>query len=468
VGEEQGPWWTQPPTPSPPPATTPDQGADGESRAARFRARVRRMQDAATGEVPTPRGAGPGAPVAHDARDAGPDGGAWQLPQFQPPAPPAPPGAGPATGPMTERYPAASSLASPPQPPGAVPPASPPPAEPGQERVVDLRRYEDPHDPLNGAWSQAPPAAYPAGPGDATERLPRVGGMGAGQGPDDALGVYGTPSRVAPGIPGLTGDADPVGHLRGMPGGRRLPEPVARLLGNLPGRDRLPRLPADGRTVAIVGGVVAVLLVVLVVRLLTGGGDDAPPPVAQTSTGQNAAAAGQPKDFAKVGTAAAVKDLRRAGEARGDVVGAWRWSDENGRNLLATTRERSGANQTLRVIHVARLDKDPKTLRVMIDPGLPGCQSGGGTAGFTKNSVQVRDLDRDGIAEVLVGWFARCGSAAADSTVKLAVLSDGDKYILRGQGVVGSGGSQAPDPAAKSWPKPFLKAATAVFKTLYF
>jgi hypothetical protein len=389
---------------------------------------------------------------------------------------------------MTERYPAASSLASPPQPPGAYPPAAyppgayppgpyppgsapppGPPGAPGEERIVDLRRFEDPHDPLSEAWAEPPPVAYQAGPGDATEQLPRVGEAGHGQGPDDALGVYGTPSRVAPGIPGLSGDADPVGHLRGSPGGRRLPAPVANLLGNLPGRDRLPKkLPADGRTLAIAGGVVAVLLVVLLVRVVTGGGDDAPPPVAQTSTGQNAAAAGQPKDFAKVGAAAAVKDLRRAGEARGDVVGAWRWTDENGRNLLATTRERSGDNQTLRVIHVAGLDKDPKTLRVMIDPGLPGCNGGGGSAGFTKNSVQVRDLDRDGVAEVLVGWFARCGGSGSESTVKLAVLSNGDKYILRGQGVVGSGGSQAPDPAAKSWPKPFLKAAAAEFKTLYF
>jgi len=82
--------------------------------------------------------------------------------------------------------------------------------------------------------------------------------------------------------------------------------------------------------------------------------------------------------------------------------------------------------------------------------------------------VQVRDLDRDGIAEVLVGWFARCGGSGAQTTAKLALLSDGDKYILRGQGVVGGNGSQAPDPAAKSWPKPYLKAATAEFKTLYF
>jgi hypothetical protein len=356
--------------------------------------------------------------------------------------------------------------------------------------VVDLRDLDDPHDPLSGSWSggYGPPGAgredltltperygaYPSGPdgrpatGDSTERLPRVDEVGPGA-HDDALGVYGTPSRVAPGIPGLSGDADPVGHLRRLPGGRRLPQPVADALSRLPGQDKLAALRADSRMLAIVGSLAAVLVVVLLVTLLTGGEDPPPAPTAQAAGGGAAAAsAGSPKDFAKVGAGAAEKDLKRVGQDAGDVVGAWRWSDKNGRNLLATTREKSGANQTLRVVHVARLDGEPKTLRVMTDPGLPGCRGGSGSAGFTKNSVQVRDLDKDSVAEVLVGWFARCGDSDAESTVKLALLSNGEKYILRGQGVVGSGGSQAPEPAAKQWPKSYLKAANAEFKDLYF
>jgi hypothetical protein len=479
VGEEQGPWWTQPPAPSAPPPEPPGagrapasgppngagEGGDGESRGARFRARVRRLQEGATGEVPTPRGTAPA--------DGAGAGSPWDALPFEPSGQPYQPAGQPPGG--QTPYPT-SSLASPPQPPPAPtrpqPPgsAAPPPGGPGDPMVVDLRHIDDPHDPLSGTWGDVygDTAQAHAGqsPGDRTEQLPRVGEVGPG--PDDALGVYGAPSRVAPGIPGLTGDADPVGHLRGLPGASRLPAPLAERLAKLPGRDRLVRLiPTDPRTRAVAGGVVAVLLVVLVVRVATGGGDgDAPPPTTQASAGQ--AAAGTPKDFAKVSSAAAVKDLKLAGENKGEVVGAWRWSDRNGRNLLATTRERSGANQTLRVIHVARLDKDPKSLRVMIDPGLPGCGNGAGAAAFTKNSVRVRDLDKNGVAEVLVGWFSRCGSASAESTVKLALLSNGDKYILRGEGVIGSGGSQAPDPAAKSWPKPFLKTASAAFKDLYF
>jgi hypothetical protein len=428
---------------------------------------MRQLKEQATGEMPVP---GPRS-------TGGPDGGALALPQFEPPVRPG----GEPAAPMTERYPAASSsVATPPAMP-AAPPAA------GDPMVVDLRDLDDPHDPLSGSWSGgfgptgagrddltlSPErySAYPSGPdglpaaGDATERLPRVGEAGPA---DDALGVFGTPSRVAPGIPGLTGDADPVGHLRRLPGGRRLPGQVTDLLDRLPGRDRLAGVRADGRLLTIGGGLVAVVLVIVLVQALTGGGEDpAPPPVAQAAGGSSAAA-DTPKDFGKVGAAAAEKDLQRVGQDAGDVVGAWRWSDKNGRNLLATTREKSGANQTLRVVHVTRLDKTPKTARVMTDPGLPGCRSGSGTAGFTKNSVQVRDLDKDSVAEILVGWFARCGGSDAESTVKLALLSNGEKYILRGQGVVGSGGSQAPEPAAKSWPKPYLKAANAQFKELYF
>jgi hypothetical protein len=414
---------------------------------------MRQLKEQATGEMPVP---GP--------RATGPveQGSSWPLPQFEAPAGP-----------------------------GGAPPA--PPLPPGEPMVVDLRDRNDPHDPhdpLSGAWSGGygqPGAApqdltltperyqgYPSGPdgrpvgtGDSTERLPRVGEAGPG-GHDDELGVYGTPSHVAPGIPGLTGDADPVGHLRRLPGGRGLPGPVADFVGKLPGRDRLPPALADPRTLVVVGGAVAVLLVVLLVRAVTGGDDPAPPPTAQAAAGQ-AATGATPQGLGKVTAAAAEKDLERVGQDAGDVVGAWGWTDKNGRNLLATTRERRGANATLRVVHVARLDKSPKTLRVMTDPDLPGCRGGSGAAGFTKNSVQVRDLDNDSVSEVLVGWFARCGGSGAESTVKLALLSNGEKYILRGEGVIGgSGGSQAPEPAAKEWPKPYLKAANEAFKNLYF
>jgi hypothetical protein len=376
-------------------------------------------------------------------------------------------------------------------PPAAAASPYAPPAQPGEPpAVVDLRDLEDPHDPLAGSWGAGygqpgvgredltltPEryAGYPSGPdgrpasGDQTEQLPRVGEVGPA---DDALGVYGMPSHVAPGVPGLTGDADPVGHLRGLPGGRRLPAGVSALLDKVPGRDRIDRLPPDRKILVIGGAAIALVLVVVLMKVVFGGGgeDPVPPPTAAATTGQNAPA-GTPKDFAKLSTASAQKDLKKAGEGGGEIVGAWRWTDKNGRNLLVTTREKSGGNQTLRVIHVARLDKTPKTLRVMVDPNLPNCKGGGGAAGFTKNSVQVRDLDKDNVAEVLVGWSARCGGTDAASIVKLAVLSNGDKYILRGEGVVGGHGGKAPapDPASKSWPKPYLKAANTEFKDLFF
>jgi hypothetical protein len=66
------------------------------------------------------------------------------------------------------------------------------------------------------------------------------------------------------------------------------------------------------------------------------------------------------------------------------------------------------------------------------------------------------------------GGSPAAAAAGAQTTAKLRLLSDGDKYILRGQGVLGRQRQPGPDPAAKSWPKPYLKAATAEFKNLYF
>ena len=130
----------------------------------------------------------------------------------------------------------------------------------------------------------------------------------------------------------------------------------------------------------------------------------------------------------------------------------------------------TGARQTLTVIHVAELfSSNPKTLRVMRDPNLPvGCP-GGGTAAFTKDAMLVRDLNGDGYADVTVGWSSRCGSKGAKSEVKLAVISNGKKYIIRGRGVIGSSsGTTAPDPGTSHWPATYLSTADHLFHKLYY
>jgi hypothetical protein len=170
--------------------------------------------------------------------------------------------------------------------------------------------------------------------------------------------------------------------------------------------------------------------------------------------------------------------LQQAGVTlSGAVQQAWTWTDSDGRNLLAagSRAEFRGDAQaprfTLEVAHLAGLDTQPRTLRIMHDPGLPEQCDGEGaqaSAGFTAGSVAVTDLDGDGITEVSVGWTARCGGPDQPSMAKLALLTNGRKFILRGSGVLGAGGSMEPEPDAGDWPQAYLQQMTALFRHLYY
>jgi hypothetical protein len=233
--------------------------------------------------------------------------------------------------------------------------------------------------------------------------------------------------------------------------------------------------PGSPRRVLIaVAGVLAVALVGLVTLINGGDGRSAARTASGTPAAAPAAAAADfggtaPGDLTKVGSVQAQELLRSVGQnGTGTVVEAWTWKDSNGSNLVATTRTvEAGQHQSLKVIHLASMETDsPRTVRIMKDPNLPDCAAGG-TAGFTKNSLLVRDLDGDGVAEVAAGWASRCQGARV-SEVRLALISDGRKFIIRGQGVLGTGGSGVPDPKAASWPDGYAPALRKLFTRLYY
>jgi hypothetical protein len=161
----------------------------------------------------------------------------------------------------------------------------------------------------------------------------------------------------------------------------------------------------------------------------------------------------------------------------GAVQQAWAWTDTDGQNLLAAASrtefrgESEAPRFTLEIAHVAGLDNRPRALRVMHDPDLPGrCEGEGAqsSAGFTAGSVAVTDLDGDGITEVSIGWTARCGGPEQPTMAKLALLTNGRKFILRGSGVLGAGGSMDPDPDTGEWPQAYLQQMTALYHHLYY
>ena len=222
--------------------------------------------------------------------------------------------------------------------------------------------------------------------------------------------------------------------------------------------------------IAIAGGLV-VLLIVLV-ALLSGGGNSDPSTSPATSkptdlTGDAA------KNLEKIAKISASKTLQKAGaNAGGTIVEAWQWDDKNGTNLVAAVKVPSSKGRTtLKVIHLDKVaSNDPKIVRVMIDPDLPQCSGGksAGQAAFAKGGMKIQDLNGDGYAEVMVGWSSRCGGKSNPSEAKLALITNGDKFIIRGSGVLKQSGDIAPSPAAKDWPKGFYNAVSKRYGELFF
>ncbi|GAB3241392.1 M949_RS01915 family surface polysaccharide biosynthesis protein [Kineosporia babensis] len=224
--------------------------------------------------------------------------------------------------------------------------------------------------------------------------------------------------------------------------------------------------------IAVAGGLV-VLLIMLVAMLSGGGpgssGDESEPE--ESPTGLSGMRA---NGLSEVKAVAASKLLQRAdANPGGQVVEAYEWQDKNGKNLVAAIAVAADRRKTtLKVVHVVGLEDngDPRVLRVMTDPDLPACDKRGGTAEFAPGGMQIQDLDSNGYAEVIVGWSSRCGrKATLESTAKLALLSNGDKYIVRGEGVLQSdSGSTTPEPGIDKWPAGFYDTVSKRYAEQFF
>jgi hypothetical protein len=410
VDDEQGPWWTRPPEPGPqaPP--------------------VQRRRNPDPGDLDL------------DEPDAGSTTG-------PPPEPPT------IVRPQSE-YPRPRLIQPPAEPePDPTPQPPPPPARPVVRRVAVV-----PPTP--------PPPVRPAGRDaldDRTETLPPVS--------DDIFATFSGPLPV--GSPGSATDPEDIGQhptARRRWTGDHLDDPDEEGPSGL-GRLRLP----EPRVLLLAAAAFLVGVLIVVVALVSGRGAKTDP-TAEATAGQPSPAAGaitltgrNPDGLKQVSAEDAAVQLRKAGAAPGgSIVEAWGWSDRNGRNLVVTSIAAAGTNRrTLRVTHVAGLDGDPRTLRVMRDPNLPTDCRGAGTAGFTPKALIVRDLDSNNVAEVIVGWSSRCGSPENKSQIRLALITDGEKYILRGRGVIGRAGTFVPAPRAARWPDGYLKTVAAQYRALY-
>jgi hypothetical protein len=188
---------------------------------------------------------------------------------------------------------------------------------------------------------------------------------------------------------------------------------------------------------------------------------------------------------AQVDAAEARSQVRQAGlPVQGKGVEAWGWIDTNGRNLLLTTKTVDKTEggvvraATLHVYHVAGLDSRPKMmLPPLRDPGVPACDVDFGLD-FVPRSIRVSDTDGDGYGEATVGWWSLCAGDPEPERIKLALVTKGTYYILRGTGQRASeppppGGitfpkaSFAPNVPASRWPAGSYQKTVDLFHTLF-
>lgn len=184
-------------------------------------------------------------------------------------------------------------------------------------------------------------------------------------------------------------------------------------------------------------------------------------------------------------TAAAAR-LDRAGiRVKGTPLEARQWRDRNGLNLMVASQTDDNHRDqgpyvdaaTIFVVLVTDLDGKPHLRRTMIDPS--GSCGEDFAQGIADGSVQVTDLDHDGVGEVSIGWYRSCSTDVSPHPVKLAVLTGATKLILRGDGFTTEEansfdapaelphGGFTPEPSAGLWPPGTYEATVRLFYAVF-
>lgn len=156
-------------------------------------------------------------------------------------------------------------------------------------------------------------------------------------------------------------------------------------------------------------------------------------------------------------------------QVKGKVVDGGTWRDRNGDNVIVLSSiENTKTNATsLFANHYVLGRGAPRLLREIREH--VECPEFDNVTEFHAGSLGVTDLDGDGIGEVAFAYRADCVSDMSPVTVKLLLLENGDKYILRGTTRIEDpggayGGDLKVDPSFTKGPKEFLAHAKALWE----
>lgn len=158
-------------------------------------------------------------------------------------------------------------------------------------------------------------------------------------------------------------------------------------------------------------------------------------------------------------------ELRPAGQ----LVTALAWSDAAGENVAAFWRalDENKGRARLQVDLWSRKPGKPGALLRSVKDAVLDCEFDL-VAEFVEAALGVSDLDGDGLGELTFAYRTTCTSDVSPLSLKLLVLEQRAKFIVRGSTRVDVGGGelvggeQKPDAALKRAPK-LLAHANAVW-----
>lgn len=150
----------------------------------------------------------------------------------------------------------------------------------------------------------------------------------------------------------------------------------------------------------------------------------------------------------------------------GKIVGKKFWKDTNGENIVLFTKQM----HELFVYHYSINGDDIKLLRKVYDFSEKGCEYDL-FADFVSNATTVTDLDNNNLGEITFAYKLACISDLSPIGLKLLVLENGNKYIIRGNTQINMGketigGDKNIDPSFEKAPASFLQHANKIWERI--
>jgi hypothetical protein len=177
-----------------------------------------------------------------------------------------------------------------------------------------------------------------------------------------------------------------------------------------------------------------------------------------------------------------VKDLPKGIAYKGKVLQALKWTDKAGENILvtATTEPFKSKNQNTDNVDISNQDKELYAYLYVkkgtsyemlwkVTDFVRECPLDI-TVQYLDNSLEITDLDKNGIAEVWLVYRTACRADVSPATQKIIMREGDNKYAVRGTTKIAMpgeepyGGEMKVDDAFKAGKKEFRDYATKIWK----